>query len=214
MENRKEAAKKLSQYLRRYGHPKNQLFVILLATGAVGAGLSVVLLKLGWEHMGLRYPTAAFLAYMTFLVILLFWTRHQINRPELAPGLAAHGAEPEEGKSKSRGTMNPFDLFEMIYIVDAGPEVFLILAGGIVIVTLVVVIVVAPLLLAEVLLDGLLVAGLWNRLQHQASTDSKKGVLRITWLPATIVIIGLGIIGFLLEKIEPAANSIGDLIRF
>jgi len=214
MENRKEAIKKLSQYLRRYGRPRTQLFLILLITAAVGAGLSFVFLKLGLVHMGLRYPAAAFLAYLAFLVILRFWAQRQLSRPELTPELGLHEKEPEEIKSKPRRIFSPLDLFDIFNIVDAGVEGLLILAGGIVIVTLVGIIIAAPLLLAEVLLDGLLVAGLWNRLIHQASSDSQKGVFRATWLPAAVVIIGLGAIGYLLERIEPTAKSIGDLIRF
>ncbi|MCG2816263.1 MAG: hypothetical protein L6425_10070 [Candidatus Aminicenantes bacterium] len=72
----------------------------------------------------------------------------------------------------------------------------------------------APMLLAEVLLDGLVVAGLWHRINNREAIESIGGALRTTWVPAVIVIIGLGIIGFLLEIIEPSAKSIGDLIRF
>jgi len=72
---------------------------------------------------------------------------------------------------------------------------------------------VAPILLAEVLLDGLLVAGIWNRLKKSGDANPLGAAFRITWIPALIVILALFVIGYALKLVDPSAKSIGDVIR-
>lgn len=212
--DRKEAVSRVSHYLRRYKRPRTQLFLILFLTAGVGLLLSYIFLRMGMDHMWLRYPVAALLAYTAFLMTLRLWAQHQLNRPELASDLSRPATKPDEKKRKPRISLGLFDLLEMLVWVDDAPVALLILIGLIVVAAVVVILIAAPLLLAEVLLDGLLVAGLWHRIKHRGAIESIGGALRTTWVPAAIVIIGLGLIGFLLERIEPSARSIGDLIRF
>jgi len=71
----------------------------------------------------------------------------------------------------------------------------------------------APILLAEVLLDGLIMAGIYNRLK-KAETDNLLGTaFRVTWLQAIFVVLGLLLIGVLFEAISPTARSIGEVVR-
>lgn len=212
--SRKEAVSHLSHYLRRYKRPRTQLFLILFLTAAIGVLLSYILLRMKLDHMWLRYPVAAILAYIAFLVTLRFWAQNQLNRPELTSELSRHATKPDETKGKSQMRIPLFDLLEMLVYVDDASVVLLIIIGVIVVVAIAVILIAAPMLLAEVLLDGLLVAGLWRRIKHRGAIESLGGALRTTWVPVAIVIIGLGLIGFMLEKIEPSAKSIGDLIRF
>jgi hypothetical protein len=166
------------------------------------------------DHMWLRYPVAALIAYMAFLFALRFWAQHQLNRPEIVSDLSLYATKPDENKPKPRVSLTLLDLLEMLVYVDDAPVVLLIIIGLIVVAAIVVILFAAPMLLAEVLLDALVVAGLWHRISNRGAVESIGGALRTTWIPAVIVIIGLGILGFLLEKIEPSAKSIGDLIRF
>ncbi len=214
-DDRKEAVRHVAQYLRRYKRPQTQLFLILFLTAAIGVLLSYIQLRIGLSHMWVRYPVAAFLAYLAFLFTLRLWAEHQLNRPELASDLSRHAAKPDENnKRKPRLPLTLFDLLEMLVWIDDAPVFLLILIGLIMVAAVVVILIAAPMLLAEVLLDGLLVTGLWHRIKHRGAIESIGGALRTTWIPAAIVIFGLGLIGFLLEKIEPSAMSIGDLIRF
>jgi len=73
--------------------------------------------------------------------------------------------------------------------------------------------VVRPILLAEVLLDGLLVAGIWGRLKKSGDENPLRAAFRITRIPALIVILALFVIGYVFKLVDPSANSIGDVIR-
>lgn len=70
----------------------------------------------------------------------------------------------------------------------------------------------APALLAEVLVDGLVVAALSHRLKRIDSPSWVGAVLRRTWLPATGVALTLGLTGYLLQRFDPAIDSIGDVV--
>ena len=68
----------------------------------------------------------------------------------------------------------------------------------------------APILLAEVLVDGLIMTGLYRRLKQ---TDDPEhwvlGAVRRTWIPALVVVILFSFAGWLLQRAVPDARSIG-----
>lgn len=70
----------------------------------------------------------------------------------------------------------------------------------------------APILLAEVLLDGLLVAGIWKRFKKSGNDNPLGAAFRITRIPALVVILALFVIGYVFKLVDPSANSIGDVI--
>jgi hypothetical protein len=72
---------------------------------------------------------------------------------------------------------------------------------------------IAPALLAEVLVDGLLAAGLYRTVKHAQGRHWMKTVLRKTVIPAILVLIFFTLGGFFLQKIEPTASSIGEVWR-
>lgn len=212
-DSRKEAVSRLSRYLERYGSPRVQLFLILVLTGLVGALCSFAMLQMGLERMWVRYPLAACLAYATFLAVLRLWAQHQLNRPDLATDLERKAAGPGRGKSKSGVDLSLLDFLDVLTVFGDAPVVLLLTAIVVVVLVVIAVLLAAPVLLAEVLLDGLLVAGLWHRFKRQGATESVWGALRATRWPAAIVVLGLGIVGFLLQWVEPSARSIGDVLR-
>jgi len=71
----------------------------------------------------------------------------------------------------------------------------------------------APMLLAELLLDGLVAAGVYRRLKRVDAQHWLAGATKRTWLPAIGVIIVAGVAGWLIQFFAPAALSIGDLWR-
>lgn len=224
-DDRQHALGRLVVYLRRYGAPRVQLFLILVLTGTVGATLSFILLRMGLKWMWLRYPLAACLAYLTFLVLLRMWAHHQLNRPDLVSYLDHERRLPVEGTpapsravedTESRFDLGGLDLLDLLDVpssLDEIPVVLLVIVIILVIVAILSVLVIAPVLLAEVLLDGLLVAGLWRRFKQKGATESVWGTLRATYVPAMVVIAGLAAIGYLLHLIDPSARSIGDVLR-
>ena len=71
----------------------------------------------------------------------------------------------------------------------------------------------APVLFAEVLVDGLVVAALSHRLRRIEGPSWIGGVARRTWLPAAGTAAALGLAGYLLQRLDPEIDSIGDIFR-
>lgn len=62
------------------------------------------------------------------------------------------------------------------------------------------------------LLDVLLVSGLYRRVAHIESGSWLSAAVSRTWIPATLVALLLAAAGFVVQKIVPQADSIGDIM--
>ena len=72
----------------------------------------------------------------------------------------------------------------------------------------------APVLLAEVLVDGLILTGLYRRLRKTEEPGHWVfAAIRRTWIPALIVAGLFSLSGHLLQKAVPEARSIGPAVR-
>jgi hypothetical protein len=72
----------------------------------------------------------------------------------------------------------------------------------------------APVLLAEVLVDGLLLTGLYRRLRKTEEPGHWVfAAIRRTWIPAVIVALLFSFAGYLLQEAAPEARSIGPAIQ-
>lgn len=72
----------------------------------------------------------------------------------------------------------------------------------------------APVLLAEVLVDGLILGGLYRRLRKtEAPGHWVFAAIRRTWIPALIVAALFSLAGHLLQKAAPEARSIGPALQ-
>ena len=71
----------------------------------------------------------------------------------------------------------------------------------------------APVLLAEVLLDVLLVSGLHRRLRKLEPQFWLSTALRRTWVPVAAVAVLVAASGFIMETVVPGADSIGEVVR-
>ncbi len=67
----------------------------------------------------------------------------------------------------------------------------------------------APSLLAEVLVDGLLIAGLYRRLQHIERRHWLRSAVQRTCLPAVLLAGVFALSGYLMQLSAPEAQSIG-----
>jgi hypothetical protein len=67
----------------------------------------------------------------------------------------------------------------------------------------------APTLLAELMVDGVLVAALYRRLGRAGEPDWMLGAVRRTWAPAAAVIVTLFLLGLGMQHVAPGARSIG-----
>ena len=83
--------------------------------------------------------------------------------------------------------------------------------GGLIAIAYVVYI--APLLLAEVVLDAVLVSTMYRRLRREDIRWWAASVFRRTCVPAMILTIFMGATGWALQQIAPDARSIGGVVR-
>lgn len=70
---------------------------------------------------------------------------------------------------------------------------------------------IAPALLAEILVDGLLVTTLYKRMKNVEQRNWLRSALAKTWLPLTFVVLFFIVAGYFLQKAAPDAHSIGGV---
>lgn len=70
---------------------------------------------------------------------------------------------------------------------------------------------IAPALLAEILVDGVLVTGLYKRVKRIEQKHWLRAAVRQTLLPALLVTLLFTVAGYLMQKAVPEARSIGEV---
>jgi hypothetical protein len=213
--------------------------IILGLTGVAAFLTSAVLLRLGVTQMVVRYPIAIAAAYGVFIMLIGFWLWLQRNDSDMldAAGevldhtdwggggrispsggsvnlLSDMSAPPVSGGSVGGGGPS----FDIVGIdVDLDDAIWVVLAIVVLIAGLLAIlyiVYIAPILLTEVLVDGLLAAGLYKTVK---GVDEGRywmtTVLRKTVIPAILALIFFSIAGFCVQKIAPEASSIGDAWR-
>ena len=73
---------------------------------------------------------------------------------------------------------------------------------------------IAPSLLAEILVDGALVAGLYKRVKHIEQRHWLRAAVRRTLLPALLVALCFTVAGYALQKAVPEANTLGEVWNY
>lgn len=73
----------------------------------------------------------------------------------------------------------------------------------------------APLLLAEILVEGLLLSGLYRGMKRagRSGGDWLGAAVRRTWLPVLLTLATFGAAGYFLQRAAPRARSIGEAWR-
>jgi hypothetical protein len=185
------------------------------------------MLHAGLAAMYVRYPISALIAYLVFLLLLRLWQGLQAHQPDLAVHLEEMGTQPgvnntANGKIEDkqlgpkRSFLDALDAIDLLNIFDDAPGLLMCLLIAVIALALLLlglVLSFAPVLLAEVLLDGLLVAGIWKRFKKSGDDNPLGAAFRITRIPALLVILALFVIGYVFKLVDPSAKSIGDVIR-
>ena len=209
--------------------PRLQMSLILLLTGLAGFLASFSLLHLNVSRMWIRYPIAILIAYGVFLLLLRLWLwiYGRDMEVDLDPDLAevvlelpSGGYAPSEvshsnvgadighthaGGSSSWWSGIDFDL-------DLEDGWFLIIAVIVLIGALIAslyIIYIAPLLLAEILIDGVLLVGLYKKVKHIDQQHWLRAAVRRTIIPVLLIAIFFSIAGFAMQRVVPEAHSIG-----
>lgn len=109
--------------------------------------------------------------------------------------------------SGSSGFSFDVDLDEGIWVLIV---VVVLLAGAI---AAFYVVYIAPVLLAEILLDGVLLAALYKNVKTIEHRHWLHSALRRTALPAALIVVFFTIAGFAMHRVAPEARSIGEFWR-
>ncbi|MGH9961117.1 MAG: hypothetical protein ACREBC_29015 [Pyrinomonadaceae bacterium] len=193
--------------------------------------------------MTLRYPMAILFAYSVFLGLLGLWlwlqkrngsldidpdfeidvwdrsSTSEINYGGEDHNFAGGGAGgdwdrvPESSSSVSSDSSSglsvdgAFDLDEGFLVVLA---VLAVVAG---LLASLYIVYIAPALLAEILVDGILVASLYKRVKGIERRHWLRAAVRRTVVPALLATIFFGIAGYALQRVAPEARSIGEVWR-
>ena len=71
----------------------------------------------------------------------------------------------------------------------------------------------APALLAEILVEGVLLSGLYRGMKRAGGGNWLRAVVRRTWLPVLLTLASFAAAGYLLQRAAPRARSIGEAWR-
>jgi hypothetical protein len=226
--SREHLIEKAKARLLRRSLPRLQMTVVVALTGAAGFLSSYTLLQLGMDSMTARYPLAVAVAYGVFLLLLRVWLHIQRHGLEVDPNpldlldaadTVASGAQGAEGMARGLsskvsvgdgGSGKSFD-----FSLDLDDGAFLVLLALLILTvtalgTALWIVWTAPSLLAEVLVDGLVMTGLYHRLRGmQEPSYWLLTAVRRTWVSAVIAALLFSFAGKLLHKAAPQARSIG-----
>jgi hypothetical protein len=218
--------------------PRFQVSVILLLTALIGFLTSFLLLHSGVIWMWLRYPISILVAYGGFLLLLGWWLWLQgrgrqadlsaldyideLPHPDLdGPhfggggdfgGGGAGGNWEDCISSSSVGSEGGSGFLDLG--LDA-EEIWLLvvavvaLLGGIV--ATFYVIYIAPALLAEILIDGALVAGLYRRVKRIDERHWLWSAMRRTCVPALLVTLFFTVAAYALQSAVPEAHTMAGV---
>lgn len=211
----------------RMAAPRFQMMLLLAVTGGVGFLTSYMLLQAGMDSMAARYPIAVGVAYLVFFLLLRIWISLQHDPLEhvgdildagdavegvasLADGIGSGGGGPVGLTPHPDADLPSFDFG----LGDGDSLVFLVVVaavGAVALGAVFYVLYLAPLLLAEVLVDGVLLVGLYKRLKRPQPQYWVFGAIKRTWVPAAVVAVTFFVAGMVFQDLAPGARSIGGV---
>ena len=218
--SRDQLVSTLEGRLRQKESPRAQMAVIAATTGACGLLASVGLLRVGVRSMAWRYSTAVLIAYMGFLLLIGVWVWVRRRMAERQPS-SAHGHSDDLGSHlvdwpKDRKDSAVSSVVDALPVEDVLTETG---ALGIVLAAVAVtclvfgyVIAFAPTFFAELLLDGVLSAALYRRLNAPVTADWLRTAIRRSWLPFAVVVGTAFVVGVVLERYAPEAVLLRQVI--
>jgi len=227
---RKREIERVRSQLVRDHYPRLQMGWIVALTGFAGLAASFLLLQAGLTAMGTRYFLAMCVAYLSFLSLLWGWLQTRRDGGDLssvdgsfdAPDPVWRGQGGSFDGGGASGDYAPSDVPDVpgagdaLGAVDAGdaaiPLAVLLLAAGILFSSLFV-IYSAPVLFAELLVDGVLAAGLYRRMRGIDQRHWLASALRRTCLPFVLTAVLVTAAGWAMGRYAPEAVSLGEVLQ-
>lgn len=215
------------------------MFGFVTVATLAGFLASVLLRWVGVQNMAIRYPLAVAGAYSAFLGALsLFVAAHRNRLRHLAvnhervslgehvvdamdpPLLVSGGAETPARLAEAplETTSSQGSKGSGILSLGDGDALVLIVLGLILLAIVtavyasVLVVIEAPILLAEVLADGVLLAGLSRRFRHCDVEHWTSGVVQRTWKSALIVALAFATVGLALQLLVSDSTTMSEAL--
>ncbi len=232
--SRPRLIERLRRRLERDGHPRLQMSLLVAITATAGFLAAALLLRLGVVSMALRYFLACAVAYLVFLGLLWAWMRTRaddyadaVDLPSPARG-GGEGFEGNGGSSAGGGSSASFEVDDSAGAdasrafgksLDLGDAdeftipVFLVAVLLAMLVSAFFVVWSAPVLIAELLVDGVLAASLYRRLRGLETRYWLTTAVRRTYLPFLATALIVSAAGWCVQHASPRATSIGDAIE-
>jgi len=230
---------RVHQHLERRGRPRLELFVLVSLAGMAGFLVSYGLLAGGMASMPIRYGIAGVAGYLAFLCLIAVWiaVKRRIDSPwdavdaldvlnvaDLSASVSAPAPRSlfEGGRSGGGGASAAWDHRgsgmgggsggSWLDADELGWMILIAAAAFAGVIAVGYVVYLAPALLAEVVVDAVIVATISRKIAATERRDWTATVLRRTWLPATVLVAMLMIGGWGLQRIAPDARSIGPAV--
>jgi len=241
MPQRAREVARLRRILLRLHSPRVHMGAIVALTGLSGLLCSFVLLHAGMHEMWLRYPLSVAVAYVVFLLMIWIWLRLRDSALDVADavdvvpgpggsrepvdawsGGGGHsgggGASASFGEPRVEADLSPAELegVDLPGGLDLDEGIFVVIAIALVASAALVagwLVWAAPTLLAEILFDAALSAGLYRRLKHLQAEHWVFTAVRRTGWQFLLVAVFFTVLGAAIQSMVPGADSIGDALR-
>ncbi len=220
-QHRAEALRGIRRFLTQRRSPRVIVTGILTLTAMAGFISSRLMLLRGLDAMWLRYPLSVLVAWGVFLLLVRIWAERERDTIDWQDEPAPRESPPVFRKIprvKSSAKIRWFDWIEIPDLAVDGEGCLLglafllgLIAFGWTLGLLAGLIAEADSLLAEVLLDAVLVAAFYHRLRRLQPRWWLAGAVRQTRGPVIGAIIFLMIFGLTAHHFAPAAKSVGGV---
>lgn len=214
-EIRDRLLKRVYSRMRREGWPRFQMLLIVIMTGSAGFLTSWYLLKAGIFNMGIRYGVSVIAGYIAFLFLIWLWM--------MIHGRDYHRDISNKGEESLPNTKDEHDfpvdlgaeLVDPSIVADEGCFVVVLLFGLLIAVVWTVfnIITIAPVLMTEVVVDGVLMTIIYRQIRKSGPENWLIPVFKRTYKYVCIILILFTLCGWLFSVIYPKAHTIGDVLR-
>ncbi len=226
---RERAIQHVTACLERRGQSQVLMLMFTAIATVNGVLASTWLHAVGMDSMVIRYPLSVGIAYLVFLLELSFFISHHRARrkkfvddsaywhstdlsgiPQSIP--TGRGGSPTTLTEKPSGGGSGFNFGG--FNGDGILVVLLILAAVVsTILASLFVIYQAPVMLAEVIVDGVLFFGIARRVNRMGNQHWFSGVMRRTLGPILILAVCFSAIGIGLQSVGPKATTMAEAFR-
>ena len=242
MSLRERVLGRVERSVQRRGYPRTAVALIVGFAATLSFILSVVLVEVGLDHMGVRYLVCLGFGYGVFLGLLRFVaSRHSVDidpgldipiskgfEDRLPDSVAGEGGDFGGGgasgswssdaidPSATAGSGSAHAMTDVTGAFDLD-DGWAFLIPVLMLVSGVLaggyVVAIAPVLVAEVALDLAVAAGAYRAASRLAPQHWCVGAIRRTWLVAACLGALVGGLGFLLQTLAPNAHTIGAALE-